>query len=100
MQDFVAQASLPKVDSSPTYPMASYVSLANLSASHKSFLTTLDHSQDPCTFAEAVLDPNWCEAMNLELRALEDNGTWEITSLPQRKIVIGCKKWLYTTKFL
>ena len=91
LQDFVAQVSLPKVDSSPTYPMASCVSFVNSSVVHKGFLTTLDHSQDHTTFAEAVLDPKWCEAMNLELRALEDNGTWEITSLPPGKRAIGCK---------
>jgi len=37
--------------------------------------------------------------MNLELRALEANGTWELTSLPPGKRAIGCK-WLYKTKFL
>jgi len=37
--------------------------------------------------------------MNLELRALEDNGTWKIISLPLGKRAIGCK-WLYKTKFL
>ena len=89
LQDFVAQASLPKVDSSPTHPVASYVSFVNLPDTHKGFLTALDHSQNPSAFAEAMLDPKWCEAMNLELRALEDNGTWKITSLPLGKRAIG-----------
>jgi len=71
--------------------MASYVSFAKLSASHKGFLTALYNSHDSCTFAEAILDPKWCEAMNLELRALEENGTWEITSLPPGKRAIACK---------
>jgi len=79
--------------------MASYVSFANLSVAHKTFLSALDHSQDPTSFAEAVQDPKWCTAMNLELRALEANGTWELTSLPPGKRAIGCK-WLYKAKFL
>lgn len=37
--------------------------------------------------------------MNQELRALEENGTWAITTLPPGKTVIGCK-WLYKTKFI
>ena len=36
--------------------------------------------------------------MNSELRALEANGTWELTSLPPGKRAIGCK-WVYRTKF-
>ena len=36
--------------------------------------------------------------MNLELRALERNDTWTITSVPHGKKAIGCK-WLDKTKF-
>lgn len=36
--------------------------------------------------------------MNVELRALEANGTWEITTLPEGKKAIG-SKWLYKTKY-
>jgi len=35
--------------------------------------------------------------MDAELRALEDNGTWEITALPPGKRAIGYK-WIYRTK--
>lgn len=37
--------------------------------------------------------------MHKELAALETNNTWEITSLPLGKKVIGCK-WVYKVKFL
>lgn len=36
--------------------------------------------------------------MNLELQALEEKNTWDITTLPQGEKSIGCK-WLYKTKF-
>lgn len=35
--------------------------------------------------------------MKEELRALELNGTWQLTSLPIGKTAIGCK-WIYKTK--
>nr|GEW18652.1 hypothetical protein [Tanacetum cinerariifolium] len=35
--------------------------------------------------------------MDLELNALDDNGTWELTSLPTRKKAIG-SHWIYKTK--
>jgi len=46
---------------------------------------------DPVTFHEAVHDPNWCDAMNHELQALEDNGTWLVTDLPPGRKAIGCE---------
>lgn len=36
--------------------------------------------------------------MNIELEALERNGTGSITELPKGKTAIGCK-WLFKTKF-
>ena len=36
--------------------------------------------------------------MFAELRALEQNDTWSLTTLPQGKHVIGCK-WVYKNKY-
>ncbi|XP_016647164.1 PREDICTED: uncharacterized mitochondrial protein AtMg00820-like [Prunus mume] len=52
---------------------------------------------EPHSFAEAVLDPHWKEAMDSELQALESNHTWTITTLPPGKEPIGCK-WVYKIK--
>ncbi|GJX29207.1 retrovirus-related pol polyprotein from transposon TNT 1-94 [Tanacetum coccineum] len=52
---------------------------------------------DPVSFKEAVLDQEWCVAMDLELKALDDNGTWELTTLHVGKKVIG-SYWIYKTK--
>jgi len=55
-------------------------------------------TQDLVTFQEAGQDPKWCDAMNLELQALEENGTWYLTDLPPGRKAIGYK-WIFKTKF-
>ena len=57
----------------------------------QAFLSALTSTHDPVSFQDAVQDPKWCDAMNLELRALEDNGTWILTDLPAGRKAIGCK---------
>nr|GEW18301.1 LTR retrotransposon like protein [Tanacetum cinerariifolium] len=47
------------------------------------FLSTLVTQQDPKGFKEAISDPGWCDAMNL--RALKENGIWELIDLPSGK---------------
>nr|GEU57310.1 retrovirus-related Pol polyprotein from transposon TNT 1-94 [Tanacetum cinerariifolium] len=61
------------------------------------FLSTLVNQQDPKGFEEAVKDPGWCDVMNAELRALEENETWELADLPPNKKAIG-NHWIYKTK--
>lgn len=50
------------------------------------------------TFNQAIKSDHWIKAMNAELDALEENGTWEIFDLPAGKQAIG-SKWLYKTKY-
>jgi len=97
LNDFVAQAmsSPPKV--SVLYPITKSLDSTHFSVDHKAFLSALDGESDPKFFHEVVKNPKWCDAMNLELRALEDNHTWSLTSLPLGKKAIGYK-WLYKTK--
>ena len=40
----------------------------------------------------------WKQAMRVELHALEENGTWSLTTLPPGKRDVGCK-WVYKLKF-
>ncbi|KAA3462080.1 protein detoxification 35 [Gossypium australe] len=49
---------------------------------------------EPQTYQEAILDSRWIDSMKQEIRALEENGTWEVVSLPFGKVSIGCK-WVY-----
>lgn len=62
------------------------------------FLASLTKAQDPVSFKQAVQQKHWVDAMNVELNALEENNTWEITTLPPQKKAIACK-WVYKTKF-
>ncbi|KAL2235198.1 UNVERIFIED_CONTAM: Retrovirus-related Pol polyprotein from transposon RE1 [Sesamum indicum] len=52
---------------------------------------------EPKTYVEAVQKREWIDAMNTELKALEDNETWTITELPKDKKAIG-SKWIYKLK--
>ncbi|KAJ0838106.1 putative RNA-directed DNA polymerase [Helianthus annuus] len=43
-------------------------------------------------------DENWKEAMKKEIRALEENGTWTLETLPEGKRAID-SKWVYKIKY-
>ena len=47
---------------------------------------------EPQSYNIASKDPNWIEAMDAEIKALEVNNTWILTNLPQDKTAIGCKR--------
>lgn len=53
---------------------------------------------EPKSFAEAVEDENWRFAVEDEIVALENNGTWTVEDLPSGKKAIGCK-WVFRLKF-
>jgi len=52
---------------------------------------------DPISFAEAVKNKKWREAMSAEIEAIERNQTWELTELPNGVKPIGVK-WVFKTK--
>ncbi|CAN1253863.1 Retrovirus-related Pol polyprotein from transposon TNT 1-94 [Linum perenne] len=52
----------------------------------------------PSTFKQASGQPEWEEAMAVELQALHDNSTWDLVLRPSHAPVIG-SKWVYTAKF-
>jgi hypothetical protein len=56
--------------------------------------TTAD---EPTTFAEAEQEASWRQAMCDELKSIEDNSTWELTSLPASHKAIGLK-WVFKVK--
>lgn len=54
----------------------------------------------PETVKEALASEHsqcWWDAMQEEYQALIDNGTWEITDLPQGQKSVGCK-WVFALK--
>ncbi|GJT09400.1 ribonuclease H-like domain-containing protein [Tanacetum coccineum] len=50
------------------------------------FSTTLNKSSEPSTYYEAVKNPNWIEAMNNEIEALNKNNMWTICQASCQRI--------------
>lgn len=61
------------------------------------FVGNLDGIQVPNSVYEALIKPEWKEAILEEIHALEKNGTWELSNLPSGKHPVGCK-WIFTIK--
>ncbi|KAL0438667.1 UNVERIFIED_CONTAM: Retrovirus-related Pol polyprotein from transposon TNT 1-94 [Sesamum latifolium] len=53
---------------------------------------------EPSSFEEAARSKAWCDPMDIEMKALENNKMWELVNLPKGKEVIGLK-WIYKLKF-
>nr|GEU92582.1 hypothetical protein [Tanacetum cinerariifolium] len=82
-------SNTPEVSSSA---IPTYSTTANTEPQIRNTLVT---QKDPKGFKEAISDPGWCDAMNL--RALEENGTWELIDLPSGKKAIRIH-WIYKRK--
>eukprot|EP00261_Vitis_vinifera_P019697 XP_010650252.1 PREDICTED: uncharacterized protein LOC104879339 [Vitis vinifera] len=52
---------------------------------------------EPYTLKQALKDPNWIQAMDLEIAALHRNQTWDLVEQPSEVNLIGCK-WVYKLK--
>jgi len=79
------------------YALSNVLSYDKLSPSYKHFVSTISTSIEPQYYHQAVQHPCWREAMQAEIKALEDNNTWTLVSLPPHKTPIGCK-WVYKIK--
>ena len=92
------QSSLPTVSGKTLYPIADYLTSSVFSAQHHAFLANITSEYVPSTFQEAILDERFKGAMKSEVTALEDNHTWDVTTLPPGKKAITCR-WLYSNKY-
>jgi hypothetical protein len=52
---------------------------------------------DPLTFEEVVKEDVWAQAMDEEIRCIENNQTWKFVDVLEDKYVISVK-WIYKTK--
>ncbi|KAK8952136.1 hypothetical protein KSP39_PZI003213 [Platanthera zijinensis] len=55
---------------------------------------------DPFNFHQAMKSSNshkWVEAMNDEIKSMEENKVWELVDLPEGTKPVGCK-WIFKTK--
>ncbi|CAH9133803.1 unnamed protein product, partial [Cuscuta epithymum] len=83
---------------STVYPLSDFISYEKFSSSHKAFLAAITSRDEPKYFSQAVQDPLWREAMQKEVKALEENGTWTLVELPPHKRVVD-SKWVYKIKY-
>ncbi|KAJ4703138.1 Retrovirus-related Pol polyprotein from transposon TNT 1-94 [Melia azedarach] len=85
------------VRSCTSHPICNFVSYNGLSLGYHTFVSNLDKVQVPNSIHEALAIPEWKAAVLEEIRALEQNETWEISDLPTGKYPVGCK-WIFTVK--
>ncbi|KAK3017572.1 hypothetical protein RJ639_006639 [Escallonia herrerae] len=78
--------------------MSHFVSNHHLSESNRSFVNQLSTVSIPNNVHEALADPRWKEAMNEEMKSLQENKTWEVIDRPPGKKPVGCR-WIYTVKY-
>ncbi|GJZ28932.1 retrovirus-related pol polyprotein from transposon TNT 1-94 [Tanacetum coccineum] len=52
---------------------------------------------EPLVFEEAIKIKKWRQAMGEEIKSIEKNDMWELTTLPKGQKTIGVK-WVYTAK--
>ncbi|XP_069150450.1 uncharacterized protein [Solanum lycopersicum] len=70
------------------YSIASVLDYTGLSPTYQSFVSKFFVETEPSNYSEAVQDPRWVATMKNEIKALEDNGTWELVTLAKNKKVI------------
>ena len=76
---------------SSLYPLSKYLSYDKFSSDHVAFLSAISHDVEPTTYSQAVQHAHWRNAMDIEIKALEQSNTWTIQDLPPGKKPIGCK---------
>lgn len=67
----------------------------NEETSHNSFCFMA--AEEPSSVQEALKDAAWKHAMDVEMKSILDNKTWELTDLPNGQRAIGLK-WVFKAK--
>ena len=71
------------------FPLSNFLSYNHFSSTHRSFVASISTQQEPTSFAQAMQDPHWHEAMDAELATLESNGMWTLVNFPLGHQPIG-----------
>jgi len=99
LQVFICSTSHTKQTNQLTskYPLSDFLSHSKLSNSHSLFTLSITTHIEPKTYVEAVKHDCWKQAMQNELTALHQTGTWQIVDLPPAVKPIGCR-WIFNVK--
>lgn len=74
-----------------TYPISNILNYDKFSQKHRAYLAYITNDEKPQSYTRAIKHTVLREAMAQEIKALEDNDTWELTHLPQERKLIGCR---------
>ncbi|KAJ0518828.1 putative RNA-directed DNA polymerase [Helianthus annuus] len=86
------------VEGKVKYGLEKVVNYSKLSCDNFYFVSGLNKLTEPRNYVEACVDPNWVNAMNDEIEALNRNNTWSLVDLPADRKAIGCK-WVFKIKY-
>ena len=86
------------LDNGTSHPISSSLPYSQLSPSHMLYINNITKIPIPQSYSEAKNSKEWCGAIGKEIGAMETTDTWEVTTLPPGKKVVGCK-WVFTLKF-
>jgi len=73
------------------YSIVNFISAYNMSDATKVFMGKVSSEQVPQNIEEAMLDEHWKIVVYDEMKALQNNNTWELTILSNGKKTVGCK---------
>ncbi|GJW54705.1 ribonuclease H-like domain-containing protein [Tanacetum coccineum] len=77
------------LNSNVKYGIEKFVSYSSLKGSNLCFATTLNKFVKPTCLSEALFDPNWVDAMNSKIEALNRNNTWPECEYKARLVAKG-----------
>ena len=80
------------------HPITIALFLCHLSSVYFIFATTLFSKSLLKSYHDAMLYHEWKSSMDKEMTALHANETWELTSLPPKKYIVGCR-WYTLSNF-
>lgn len=78
------------------YPVAN-LARSILTPTANAFAAVVYNLDVPRTIEVALVNPEWCKPMRVEMEALEKNMTWEKCDFPLGEKLVGCR-WGFTIK--